>query len=99
MVKYDVLIPCGFHLDSTVTIVGKPVKSFYVQLMKEASVVYKFKVVFHGDGAPFILQSQPYDKSAEPYTERCPASTRDRFLPDGRPRPTPLTSFGILNFC
>lgn len=35
MVKYDVLMPCGLHHDSTVTIVGKPVKNFYVQLMEK----------------------------------------------------------------
>jgi hypothetical protein len=95
--KYDVLIPCGLHYDSTITIVGKPVKNFYVQLMKETSVVYKFEVRFHGDDAPFILQSQPYAfvKSVEPYTVRYPASTRDRFLPDGT---TPPTRFGIHNF-
>lgn len=97
MVKYDVLIPCGLHHDSTVTIVGKPLKNFYVQLMAETSVVYMFEVVFHGDGAPFILQSQPYAfvKSVEPYTERCPAITRERFLSNGRSWPT---TFGIPSF-
>ncbi|KAG0565646.1 hypothetical protein KC19_7G003900 [Ceratodon purpureus] len=61
-----------------------------LELMAETSVVYMFEVVFHGDGAPFILQSQPYAfvKSVEPYTERCPAITRERFLSNGRSWPT-----------
>ena len=79
IVKYvDVLIPCGLHLDSTVTIVGKPIKNFYVQLMRDTSVVYKVEVVFDDYAAPFILQSQPYAvaKWEKLKTERCPASTR-----------------------
>ena len=103
--KYNFPIPCGVTHDTTITIVGKPIDNFYIQLMMGTDMsleAYKMDVKLQGDGAPYIRQSQLMvtpNKFEEPYMEQCPASDKKPpVLPDGKPMPLPPIKYGTLFF-
>lgn len=99
--EYTFTIPCGLNHDSTLTVVGKPIENFRIELLKGKyinSVAYRIDVKLKGEGAPYILQTQPaviLDRFEEPYAERCPPSS-DKLpnLPDGTPMPIPPIKYG-----
>lgn len=102
--EYNFPIPCGVTHDTTITVVGKPIDNFYIQLAMGTDMsleAYKMEVKLHGDGAPFIRQSQPMvttNAFEEPYVEQCPASdVKQPVLPDGQPMPLPPTKYGTLH--
>lgn len=99
--EYNFPIPCGVTHDTTITIVGKPIDNFYIQLMMGTDMnleAYKMEVKLHGDGASYIRQSQPMvptNKFEEPYVEQCPASDmKPSLLPDGKFMPRPPIKYG-----
>lgn len=101
--EYNFPIPCGVNQNTTITVVGKPIDNFYILVTMDTDTsleVYKMEVKLHGDGAPYIRQSQPMvttNAFEEPYVEQCPTSdAKQPILPDGKPMPLPPTQYGTL---